>query len=69
MRDDQESAAYRARRYIEAAVKLTESGNDQALTYAVLAQTHATLAVVDALGEVRERLAEPSASGAANAGQ
>jgi hypothetical protein len=56
MTKDEENADYRARRYVEAAVKLSESGNDQALTYAVLAQTHATLAVVDALSEIRDGL-------------
>jgi hypothetical protein len=55
-KDQDASADYRARQYVEAAVKLSESGNDQALTYAVLAQTHATLAVVDALTEIREGL-------------
>ena len=44
--------------------KLSESGNDQALTYAVLAQTHATLAVVDALSEIRDDLrVQPSPPG------
>ena len=55
-KEEDENADYRARRYVEAAVKLSESGNDQALTYAVLAQTHATLAVVDALSEIRDDL-------------
>ena len=56
MTKEDENADYRARRYVEAAVELSESGNDQALTYAVLAQTHATLAVVDALSEIRDDL-------------
>ena len=56
MTSEEENADYRARQYVEAAVKLSESGNDQALTYAVLAQTHATLAVVDALTEIRDGL-------------
>ena len=56
MTKEDENADYRARRYVEAAVELMESGNDQALTYAVLAQTHATLAVVDALSEIRDDL-------------
>jgi hypothetical protein len=56
MNAEDENHDFRARRYVEAASKLSESGNDQALTYAVLAQTHATLAVVDALAEIRDRL-------------
>jgi hypothetical protein len=56
MTSEEEKADFRARQYVEAAVKLSESGNDQALTYAVLAQTHATLAVVDALTELRDGL-------------
>jgi hypothetical protein len=56
MTTEDENSAFRARRYVEATVKLSESGNDQALTYAVLAQAHATLAVVDVLEELRDRL-------------
>ena len=61
MTDEDENAAFRARQYAEAAVKLSDSGNDQAETYALLAQTHATLAVVDALAEIRDRLPPPPA--------
>ena len=63
MSAEDENSAFRARRYAEAAVKLSESGNDQALTYATLAHTHATLAVADALGEIGARL--PEADGGA----
>ena len=42
-------------------MKLSESGNDQAETYALLANTHATLAVVDALSEIRDRMPPASA--------
>jgi hypothetical protein len=56
MTDEEENSAFRARQYAEAAVKLSDSGNDQAETYALLAHTHATLAVVDALAEIRDRL-------------
>jgi len=63
MPSDEENSEFRARRYVEASVKLSESGNDQALTYAVLAQTHATLAVVDALTDLRERLSGAAAPG------
>ena len=60
MSDNDENSAFRARQYAEAAVKLSESGNDQAETYALLANTHATLAVFDALNEIRDRM--PAAS-------
>ena len=56
MTHEEENSAFRAQQYAEAAVKLSESGNDQAETYALLANTHATLAVADALSEIRDRL-------------
>jgi hypothetical protein len=59
MTDDDENSAFRARQYAEAAVKLSDSGNDQAETYALLAHTHATLAVLDALNEIRDRMPRP----------
>ncbi len=56
MTNEEEHPDFRARKYMDAAAELAENGNDQALTYATLAQAHATLAVFEALQEVRERL-------------